>query len=49
MVSLSALCAQGLDGDWGNEARTSKEVNIGDQQAALHRLAAGPQACKALL
>lgn len=40
------LCVEGSDGNWGHEARTSKEVNIRDQQAALHRLAARPQACK---
>lgn len=46
MMWLSVLCVEGSDGNWGHEARTSKEVNIRDQQAALHRLAARPQACK---
>lgn len=48
LMWLSVLCVEGPDGYRGHEAWTSKEVNIRDQQAALHRLAAWPQACKAL-
>lgn len=47
-MRLSVLCSEGPDGDWGHEAWTSEEVNVRDQQAALNRLAARPQACKAL-
>lgn len=35
---------EGPDSHRGHEARTSEEVNVRDQQDALHRLAAGLQA-----
>lgn len=44
----SVLSVEGPDSNRCHEAWTSEEVNVRDQQAALHRLAARPQACKAL-
>lgn len=40
---------KGPDSHWGHEARTSKEVNVRDQQDALNGLATGLQAGETLV